>query len=345
MPCPDSKVAATTYSPLLSTGFLCAKSAFNSRATQAIRRGPFSEEHCDRSLEDAVPWQKKKHAGCFSSCWSFVGILMTSLPSYHVVRSTQHKVQIAGENALSSDGKVRGTTKTETTTSQKHLSLVPLQTMDTKLNDLASRVVESNRSRDEVEDDDAVFAELEAEIENDENAAFRERGLEQLRLQADKLKHMQANAYGTYSEIVDEKEVVRISAHEPRCVIHFYHSNFKRCEIMDRHLAKLASKYSATRFLRVFVENVPWLVQRLGIKVLPCVMSFVGGVMKDRLIGFEEIGNSDVFETAVLELRLSQSGVLQKAEDQLGALSYSIAPARNLRTRTVVDDDVFDLDD
>lgn len=219
--------------------------------------------------------------------------------------------------------------------------------MDAKLNDLASRVVESNRARDEADDDDAIFAELEAEIENDENAAFRERGLEQLRLQADKLKHMQANAYGTYSEIVDEKEVVRISAHEPRCVIHFYHSNFKRCEIMDRHLTKLAPKYSATRFLRVFVETVPWLVQRLGIKVLPCVMSFVGGVTKDRLIGFEEIGNSDVFETAVLELRLSQSGVLQKAEDQLGALSYSIAPAsgRNLRTRTVVDDDVFDLDD
>ncbi|KAI6105810.1 thioredoxin-like protein [Pisolithus sp. B1] len=235
--------------------------------------------------------------------------------------------------------------------------------MDTKLNDLASRVVESNRGRDEVDDDDAIFAELEAEIENDENAAFRERGLEQLRLQADKLKHMQANAYGTYSEIVDEKEAVRISAHEPRCVIHFYHSSFKRCEIMDRHLAKLASKYSATRFLRVFVENVPWLVQRLGIKVLPCVISFVDGVTKDRLIGFEEIGNSDVFETAVLELRLSRSGmvvvddvydvhslvlgVLQKAADQLGALSYSISPAsgRNLRTRTTDDDDVFDLDD
>ncbi|KAI6134959.1 thioredoxin-like protein [Pisolithus croceorrhizus] len=219
--------------------------------------------------------------------------------------------------------------------------------MDTKLNDLASRVVESNRGRDEVDDDDAIFAELEAEIENDENAAFRERGLEQLRLQADKLKHMQANAYGTYSEIVDEKEAVRISAHEPRCVIHFYHSSFKRCEIMDRHLAKLASKYSATRFLRVFVENVPWLVQRLGIKVLPCVISFVDGVTKDRLIGFEEIGNSDVFETAVLELRLSRSGVLQKAADQLGALSYSISPAsgRNLRTRTTDDDNVFDLDD
>ncbi|KAI6035139.1 thioredoxin-like protein [Pisolithus orientalis] len=237
----------------------------------------------------------------------------------------------------------------ETTDQSEQLcfSFIPLPTMDTKLNDLASRVVEANRARDEPEDDDAIFAELEAEIENDENAAFRERGLQQLRLQVDKLKHMQANAYGTYSEIVDEKEIIRISAHDPRCVIHFYHSNFKRCEIMDKHLAKLAPKYSATRFLRVFAENVPWLVQRLGIKVLPCVMSFMDGVMKDRLIGFEEIGNSDIFETAVLELRLSQSGVLQKAADQLGALSYSISPAsgRNIRTRAADDEDIFDLDD
>ncbi|KAG6336698.1 hypothetical protein ID866_2405 [Astraeus odoratus] len=179
--------------------------------------------------------------------------------------------------------------------------------MDPKLNSLASRVIESNRDRDEV-DDEAIFAELEAEIENDDNAAFREQGLEQLKLQAERLKQMQQTAYGTYSEITDEKELIRISAHEPRSVIHFYHSDFKRCEIMDKHLAALAPKYFATRFLRVFVENVPWLVQRLGIKVLPCVMCFVDGVMKDRLIGFEELGNSDVFETAVLELRLSQSG-------------------------------------
>ena len=87
--------------------------------------------------------------------------------------------------------------------------------------------------------------------------------------------------------------------HEPKCVVHFYHSNFKRCEIMDKHLAvrdwfrlccfllltyiqKLAPKYFSTRFLRVFVENVPWLVEKLGIKVLPCVIVFIDGVTKSR---------------------------------------------------------------
>jgi len=54
-----------------------------------------------------------------------------------------------------------------------------------KLDSLASRVVESKDSReeDEFDDDDAIFAELEAEIENDSNAAVRDQGLEQLRLE------------------------------------------------------------------------------------------------------------------------------------------------------------------
>ncbi|KAF9247322.1 thioredoxin-like protein [Melanogaster broomeanus] len=217
--------------------------------------------------------------------------------------------------------------------------------MDATFNSLASRLVESNHSREELEDDDAIFAELEAEIENDDNFALREHGLEQLRLQASKLKEQKQNAHGTYTEILNEKEVIRISVNEPYCIVHFYHSNFRRCEIMDKHLAKLAPKYFATRFIRVFVENVPWLVERLAIKVLPCVMSFVDGVSKDRLVGFEELGNSDIFDTAVLELRLSQTGVLRKGENPFN-LTYS-AKSRgmgNLRNNDEGDAE-FDLDD
>ena len=46
----------------------------------------------------------------------------------------------------------------------------------------------------------------------------------------------------------------------------------------------LAPKYFSTRFARVFVENVPWLVERLGVKVLPCVICFKDGVTKDRCV-------------------------------------------------------------
>ena len=44
----------------------------------------------------------------------------------------------------------------------------------------------------------------------------------------------------------------------------------------------IAPHHFKTRFVRVFVENVPWLVEKLQIKVLPCVICFISGVTKDR---------------------------------------------------------------
>lgn len=58
--------------------------------------------------------------------------------------------------------------------------------IQSKLDSLASRVVDSNDFREEDElydDDDAIFAELEAEIENNGDAALRDQGLQQLRLE------------------------------------------------------------------------------------------------------------------------------------------------------------------
>ncbi|KAJ3909878.1 thioredoxin-like protein [Lentinula edodes] len=219
-----------------------------------------------------------------------------------------------------------------------------------KITSLASRLVEPNhsdRSKHEedadYDDDDALFAELEEEIENDNSSAMREQGLETLRREMARMREMKQSQYGTYNEITDEKEVVRVTAHEPRCVVHFYHPNFKRCEIMDKQLAKIAPKYFNTRFFRVFVENIPWLVEKLSIKVLPCVICFVKGVTKDRIIGFEELGNNDAFTTAALELRLSVCGVIQKPTGNVMDPIYSVSN----KGRREEDDngDVFDLDD
>ncbi|EMD40789.1 phosducin like protein [Gelatoporia subvermispora B] len=196
-------------------------------------------------------------------------------------------------------------------------------------------------------DDEELFAQLEAEIENDSDIALRERGLEKIKRDMEALKQMRQSGHGRYDEIIDEKEVVRISANEPRCVIHFYHSNFKRCEIMDKHLGSLAPKYFNTRFLRVFVENVPWLVEKLGVKVLPCVVCFIDGVSKDRLIGFEDLGNKDYFETATLEWRLMNSGVIQKEQKCDSGVTYGVSSSvrQNIRGQPVDDDFDFDLDD
>ncbi|KAF5333399.1 hypothetical protein D9611_002413 [Ephemerocybe angulata] len=207
---------------------------------------------------------------------------------------------------------------------------------------LAARLVDPNRQGprsgrnydSEDDDDEALFAELEEEIENDSSASVREHALSVLKQEMERVKDLQANQHGTYGEVSDEKEVIRITSREKRCVVHFYHTNFKRCEIMDKHLAKLAPKYFNTRFLRVFVENIPWLVEKLAIKVLPCVICFVDGVTRDRLVGFDEVGGVDSFETAALELRLTTCGVIQRTSNRSDAL---------FKVSSQKDDDDFDI--
>lgn len=55
--------------------------------------------------------------------------------------------------------------------------------------------------------------------------------------------------------------------------------------IMSHHIInplipsqKLSKKYFNTRFVRVLAETAPFLVEKLGIKVLPCVICFKQGV-------------------------------------------------------------------
>lgn len=203
-----------------------------------------------------------------------------------------------------------------------------IESLDSKYKSAVDRVQESRKDNSDDEDEDALFAELEAEVENADSAVLRDRGVKEMQAQFNKVQTMQQTGYGQYTEITDEKEVIRTSANEPRCVIHFFHRDFKRCEIMDKHLAALAPKYFSTLFIRVFVENVPWLVQKLGVRVLPCVMCFVNGVSTDQIIGFEALGNTDAFQTATLELRLKQNGTLTAPPKPSTSQTYTTATTR-----------------
>ncbi|KAI0677548.1 GTPase inhibitor [Trametes maxima] len=226
---------------------------------------------------------------------------------------------------------------------------------DAKIASIVARLNEpstsSSSSRRTADDDEDIFAELEAEIENDSSASFREHGMEQLKREMAQLQQAKSDGHGQYREVTDEKEVIRLSAkplrNKSRCVIHFFHHKFKRCEIMDKHLARIAPKYFNTLFIRVFVENVPWLVERLGVKVLPCVITFANGVSKDRFVGFEELGNTDQFDTATLEWKLLNSGVVQKDDSFGPSVTYGAKPAvrQQIRGRPQDDDSDFDLDD
>ena len=61
------------------------------------------------------------------------------------------------------------------------------------------------------------------------------------------------------------------------------------------------------------VDNAPFLVTKLKVQVLPCVIAFIDGVVADRVVGFEGLtvsGSVDDFRTKDLEARLLAAGVL-----------------------------------
>jgi thioredoxin-like negative regulator of GroEL len=140
------------------------------------------------------------------------------------------------------------------------------------------------------EDDDHLMAEL------------RENRIQQLKEEFSKRKVVK---YGTYDTYTNEKELMLMTTSTKRVVIHFAKKDFKRCRIMDEHLERLAKKHTDTRFVRVDVENVPFLVTKMEIQVLPCIVSFIDGAGVDRLLGFEGVAEQDNFPTWAVEKRLA----------------------------------------
>jgi thioredoxin-like negative regulator of GroEL len=167
----------------------------------------------------------------------------------------------------------------------------------------------------ESEDEDALIAELEAEEDSHAVSSLRERRLEQLHAEVTRAKLLKETQHGTYIEIKDEKAVMDITTSTKLCVVHFMKPDFNRCGIMDEKLRILAEKHFDTRFVSINVDNAPFLVVKLGVKVLPCVIAFKDGVSVDRIIGFEAIGyRPDKFTASELEARLLSSGVLVRAK-------------------------------
>ena len=120
---------------------------------------------------------------------------------------------------------------------------------------------------------------------------------------------MSSKGHGEYQE-VSEAEFLPAVTGSSHCVCHFYHNEFERCRIVDKHLAAVARKYFRTRFIKVHAPDAPFFVAKLAVKVLPCLVFFCDGKAYDRIVGFDEFGTRDDFNTELLEQRLLKAGVV-----------------------------------
>lgn len=172
-------------------------------------------------------------------------------------------------------------------------------------------------------DDEALFAALE----NEEDTSYRDTRIQQLNAEfasaknnrstnntANTLTSATLTHNDTYPTLSSDQSVLDHTTSSTRTLIHFYHPDFTRCVVMDRALLQLAGAHHEVRFARVDVGNTPFLVEKLGIRVLPCVIGFKDGVAVERVVGFEGLGergfdSGEGFNVGVLERRMVGKGV------------------------------------
>ncbi len=75
-----------------------------------------------------------------------------------------------------------------------------------------------------------------------------------------------ARKYGDYREIV-ETEFLDTMIKNQKVICHFYHDQFERCKIMDKHLKQISDLHPETLFVKINADKAPFFTVKLNIKV------------------------------------------------------------------------------
>lgn len=137
-----------------------------------------------------------------------------------------------------------------------------------------------------------------------------------LKKEAEKRQALKKQGHGEYREVTEADFLGEVTGSE-KVICHFYHREFYRCKIMDKHLKSLAPRHMDNKIIKLDAENAPFFVAKLGVKTLPCVILFRKGIAVDRLIGFQDMGGKDDFATRTLEALLIKKGIVsEKKKDE-----------------------------
>ena len=119
----------------------------------------------------------------------------------------------------------------------------------------------------------------------------------------DMAKRVKTEKYGNYTEII-ETEFLDTMLKNDKVVCHFYHKDFERCKIIDKHLQIIAQQHRETLFVKINAEKTPFFTAKLNVRVLPTIILFVKGKSIHRFIGFQDFGMNDDFPTINLARQL-----------------------------------------
>jgi hypothetical protein len=174
---------------------------------------------------------------------------------------------------------------------------------------------------------DKQLQELETMEEDDFEKLREKRKHMMIKLQEERKKN-ERNGHGRYMELSDQKEFFTAGQASKQVVCHFYRSATWRCQVIDRHLGDLAPAHPETRFVKIDAEKSPYLVEKLGVVMLPSILCIKNGKVAHTIVGFDEFGGVDEFSADVMAFVLSQHDVLKydgpppdEADEDTGVVS------------------------
>lgn len=75
--------------------------------------------------------------------------------------------------------------------------------------------------------------------------------------------------FATNSEIVEDEFLTEVT-NSKLVVVHFYHRDFERCKIMDKHLRILCKQFIGTKFVHIDAEKSHFFVGKLAVRHALC---------------------------------------------------------------------------
>ena len=184
---------------------------------------------------------------------------------------------------------------------------------DKVIEDKTKAYMEEQEKKEKEEIERQKLGELDdlEEVDSEEERIMRQE-MEKMKKTAENkreemAKKIKNDKYGNYTEII-ETEFLDTMLKNEKVVCHFYHKDFERCKIIDKHLQIIAQNHKETLFVKINAEKTPFFTAKLNIRVLPTIILFAKGKSIHRFIGFQDFGMNDDFPT----INLSRQLVLYK---------------------------------
>lgn len=185
---------------------------------------------------------------------------------------------------------------------------------------IRSKTVDAETRAREMEEPEQEESENDSELEDlmedteDFMAKFRAKRIAEMKEAHAKTQKYKQAGQGSYNEIKEDEFINTLNASK-HCLVHFFHKDFQNCLVVDKHLDIIAKKHLETKVVRLNAEKAPFFVGKLRILTLPTVVAFIDGVVKCRLVGFEDFGARVDFATEEMEAWFRCRGMLKRTED------------------------------